>query len=258
MAGNRSRQERTAGAIGIILTVLIHAGALGLGLFSGIRYIYPPPEEEELVIEFEELDHSPVVTKTGQQPVAVDPDPSRDIELVKTSEAQEIGTQQNEAPEATVGDDGDVDVPEPPREKEINRRALFHAANNTTDKDTLAPQTAPETTDRLSPGHASGNTDTGRDVGTPNAKLQGRRPVNGYLPKPVYRGQNSGTVVVTIKVDNYGKVTSAVVSAEGTTVTDKTLWQAALNAAKETKFNTTMDAPPSQEGTITYIFRITK
>ncbi|MCD8313448.1 MAG: energy transducer TonB, partial [Bacteroidales bacterium] len=155
-------------------------------------------------------------------------------------------------------DDGDVEVPEPPREKEINRRALFHAANNTTEKDTLAPQTAYEATDKLSEGHASGNTDTGRDVGTPNAKLQGRKPVNGYLPKPAYRGQNSGTVVVNIKVDNYGKVISATVSTEGTTVTDKSLWQAALNAAKETRFNTTMDAPPSQEGTITYIFKVTK
>ena len=250
----RRKQAKFSTAAGIILTVGIHLCAALFGVFSGLKYIYPPPEEKSILIDFTEEETIPEKPKTGIQPKAVNPDPTRDIELVQRSEGQNLGTRQNEAPEATVGPDGDVEVPEPPRQKEINRRALFHSADNKTDKDTLAPQTASEITDNLKAGHASGTTDKGKEVGEPNAKLKGRTPVNGYLPRPDYNVQKAGTVVVNIKVDNYGEVKSAEVDGGLSTVTDKTLWQAAINAAKKARFNMTMNAPPLQEGTITYKF----
>ena len=54
----------------------------------------------------------------------------------------------------------------------------------------------------------------------------------GSIPKPSYSIQKEGTVVVQIKVDQYGNVTEAIAGVEGTTVTDKALWQAARNAEK--------------------------
>ena len=63
-------------------------------------------------------------------------------------------------------------------------------------------------------------------------------------------------MVVEIWVDNYGIVQKAVAGAEGTTVTDKKLWQAARNAAMEASFNMSADAPALQKGTITYIFKL--
>ena len=48
----------------------------------------------------------------------------------------------------------------------------------------------------------------------------------------------------------------AATGAEGTTVSDKTLWQAARKAALGAHFNMSADAPPLQEGTITYIFKL--
>ena len=86
-----------------------------------------------------------------------------------------------------------------------------------------------------------------------NAKLAGRT-VNGTLPRPSYEGQESGKVVVDIWVDNYGNVQKAVAGAEGTTVTDKTLWQAARKAALGAHFNMSAGAPALQKGTITYNF----
>ena len=68
--------------------------------------------------------------------------------------------------------------------------------------------------------------------------------------------QESGKVVVDIWVDNYGSVQKAVAGAEGTTVTDKTLWQAARKAAMGAQFNLSADAPAMQKGTITYIFKL--
>jgi len=57
-------------------------------------------------------------------------------------------------------------------------------------------------------------------------------------------------------VDQYGNVTEAIPGAEGTTVTDKTLWNAARNAAMKAHFNMDAHAPAVQSGTITYIFKL--
>ena len=154
-----------------------------------------------------------------------------------------------------MDDFGDVDIKDPAPKKEIDRRALFRAADNKTQKDTLAPQTAREISDALKAGHAQGNTRTGETSGEPNARVAGRS-VNGTLPRPSYPVQNSGTVVVEIWVDNYGNVQKAVAGIEGTTVTDKELWQAARKAALGAHFNMSADAPALQKGTITYVFKL--
>lgn len=253
----RERQEKKSRVTGATLTVVMHIALLVCCFLTGFTYLDPPPpEQEQILIEFDEPEsQKPRQTWNGTSPRVSVPDPSKDINLVQRSEAQNEGTKSNEAPEATVDDFGDVDVPEPKREKAIDRRALFAAADNKTRKDTLAAQTAREVSDALKAGHAQGNTRAGETSGEPNAKLAGRS-VNGTLPRPSYGVQKDGIVVVEIWVDNYGTVQKAVAGAEGTTVTDKTLWQAARKAALGAHFNMSAEAPALQKGTITYIFRL--
>lgn len=253
----RERQEKRSRATGVALTVSAHIAVITCCFFMGFTYLDPPPpEQEQILIEFDEPEiQKPKQTWDGTKPQAVEPDPTKDINLVQRSEAPNEGTKSNEAPEAKVDDFGDVDVKEPERKKEIDRRALFSAADNKTQKDTLAAQTAHEVSDTLKAGHAQGNTKTGETSGQPNARLAGRS-VNGTLPKPSYGVQASGTVVVEIWVDNYGNVQKAVAGAEGTTVTDKTLWQEARKAALGAHFNMSAEAPALQKGTITYIFKL--
>ena len=251
------KREKRARVTGVALTVLLHCVLLWCCFLTGFTYLNPPPpEREDILIDFEGMEiQKPQQTLDGARPNAVTPDPSEDINLVQKSEAQHIGTQTNEAPEATVDDFGDVETPEPERKKEIDRRALFSAANNKTQKDTLAMQTADKVSDALKEGHSQGNTYSGETSGEPNAKVTGRTVV-GSLPKPSYGIQASGKVVVKIWVDNYGTVQKAVPGAEGTTANDQTLWQAARKAALGAHFNMDADAPPMQEGTITYIFKL--
>lgn len=253
----RERQEKLSKRGGAVLTVIVHAIFFVCFFFAGFTYLDPPPpEQEQIIIEFDEPEiRRPRQTWNGSRPQAIKPDPSKAINLVQRSDAQMEGTKSNEAPESTVDDFGDVDIKEPEREKEIDRRALFHAADNKTQKDTLAPQTADKVSDALKAGHAQGNTRTGETAGEPNAKVPGRS-VNGTLPRPSYGVQKSGTVVVDIWVDNYGNVQKAVAGADGTTVTDKTLWQAARKAALGAHFNMSADAPALQKGTITYVFNL--
>ena len=251
----RDRQSKVSRTTGVVLTVSVHACLIACCFFSGFTYLDPPPpEKEQILIEFEEVEiKKPKQTWRGTSPRAEVP--SKEINLVQQSQAQNLGTKTNEAPEATIGNQGDIEVPEPPREKPIDRRALFAAADNKTEKDTLAAQTAREVTDALKAGHALGNTETGETRGEPKAKLAGRT-LNGTLPRPSFGVQAEGTVVVDIWVDNYGQVQKAVAGAEGTNVTDKTLWQAARKAALGAHFNMSADAPALQKGTITYIFKL--
>ena len=252
----REKRSKTAMGTGIVLTVGVHALLLVFGAFSGLKYLYPPPPEQTFLIDFTEPESQTVrQVRDGSQPMAEEIDPSKSLEVVRRSEAQELGHKNNEAPEAKGDDFGDVEKYEPSREKEIDSRALFHAADNKTDKDTLAPQTASKVTDALQSGHASGNATVGKTTGEPNAHLQGRK-VEGVLPRPTQSTQLEGTVVVNIWVDQYGVVQRAESGAEGTTVVDTKLWAAARSAAMKAHFNISADAPALQKGTITYIFKL--
>ena len=91
--------------------------------------------------------------------------------------------------------------------------------------------------------------------GMANVHVKGRS-VLGSLPKPTYNSLAEGVVVVQIKVDQYGTVTEATPGADGTTVNDKTLWNAARSAALKAHFNQNINAHALQTGTITYIFKL--
>lgn len=86
-----------------------------------------------------------------------------------------------------------------------------------------------------------------------NARVKGRTIV-GSLPVPNVAKSKQGTVVVAVKVDQYGSVTEAIPGAEGTSITDKELWNAARNTAMKAHFNMNASAPALQTGTITFVF----
>lgn len=251
----RERQEQKSRTTGAVLTIGMHALIAICCLVSGFTYLDPPPpEREQILIDFAEpVPQKPKQTWSGTRPRAETP--SKETELVQKSQAQHIGTKSNEAPETEVDDFGDVDIKNPAPKKEIDRRALFRAADNKTQKDTLAAQTAREVSDALKAGHALGNTKTGNAAGEPKANLKGRDVV-GVLVKPAYKTQTSGKVVVNIAVDQNGQVIEATIG-DGCTITDGAILNAARKAAMETHFTPAADVTKfKQYGTITYIFRL--
>ena len=251
--------EQKCKIIGVVLTLVAHGAALCLVCFTGLTYIYPPPPESTFVLDFseEEDDIKPLVEeRQGRQPQAEEIDLAKPVELVQKSQSPEVSQRQNLTPATKQDPHGDVEVPSPEQKEEpkLDPRASFPGMAK---KDTTltAPHSASEASDKYKAGQAAGNTQTGKADGKPNAHLKGRNTV-GQVARPSYASQESGTVVVTIWVDNYGNVTKAVPGADGTTVTDKTLWNAARNAAMDTHFTQSADAPALQEGTITYIFNL--
>ena len=92
-----------------------------------------------------------------------------------------------------------------------------------------------------------------RSEGTASAHLDGRSLV-GNLPRLTTSAVVEGTVVLTIKVDQYGNVIEAIPGAEGTSITNYSVWDAARKAAMKAHFNMKADAPALQIGTITITF----
>ncbi len=252
----RNDRERNSVLTGIVLTVAVHVCAAVLVSFTGIKYLYPPPPESTMLLEFEEDVEMPE-QKPGREPKGEDVDPEKTIELVQRSESPNVSKKPNVTPATKPDTHGDVEVPEPPRKEEpaLDPRATFPGMAK---KDTsiTSPHSASEGSTEYKPGQPTGNVNKGDSEGKPNAHLEGRTVDKAGLKKPVYASQESGKVVVKIWVDQYGKVQKAVPGIEGTTVTDKALWTAAKNAAMETGFNMSASAPALQEGTITYIFNL--
>lgn len=251
----RNEREHNATMTGIFMTLAIHVCAVLLVSFTGIKYLYPPPPESTFLLDFEEEEVA-VKQRPGKQPRSEDVDREKPVELVQRSESPMTAANRNLTPEATPDNFGDVETPAPKQEPEINRNALFPGMSA---KDTTitAPHSAKDPSEVFKAGQTSGNVKAGNTENAPNAHLEGRFVDKAGLKKPSYgNSQESGKVVVKIWVDQYGKVQKAVPGADGTTVTDKTLWSAARNAALETGFNMKSDAPALQEGTITYIFNL--
>ena len=107
------------------------------------------------------------------------------------------------------------------------------------------------------PGSGSGSgggSGAGRGTGVGNYQLGGRKNLN--TPRPQYRCNEEGTVVVQITVDRSGRVIKAE-RGRGTTNTAQCLFDQARAAAMDTKFESSDIAPATQVGKIIYNFKLT-
>ncbi len=249
---DRQKDAKVSTVTGIVLTVSVHVLACLFCAFTGIKYIYPPPQEQTFLIDFTEEESRPIRRQnSGRQPQAEEIDRTKPIELTQRSDSPHRSEKSNKTAEARPDDFGDVETPV--QKEEINKNALFPGMSR---KDSSnAPHSATDPKNEFKAGHPKGNTASGKTEGEPNARLKGRNTL-GAIPKPAYSEQDEGTVVVDIWVDNYGNVTKAVPGGKGTNVSNSRLWAAARAAALKTHFNQSSDAPALQQGTITYKFKL--
>ena len=104
--------------------------------------------------------------------------------------------------------------------------------------------------------NASGYYGIGGDGSGGNYQLGNRRALT--RPIPEYDCNEEGKVVVTISVDQSGKVISAQPGAKGTTNSASCLLSRAKEAALRTKFNADSNAPSKQVGLIIYNFSLSE
>ena len=75
-----------------------------------------------------------------------------------------------------------------------------------------------------------------------------------YLPIPIYKCQGSGKIVLLISVDQMGNVNDAGLITSESTTKDECLIETAVSTALKSRFNSDLNAPKVQKGTLTYIF----
>jgi hypothetical protein len=120
-------------------------------------------------------------------------------------------------------------------------------------------------------GTGDGTTNTPGNQGKPNGSnlsnnYNGTGSGNGGLalanrswisrPSVDDNHRSTGKIVVEIHVDKNGNVLSATAGAKGTTITDYELFNKCEKAALEAKLNPSDNAPDTQLGYVTFIFRV--
>jgi TonB family protein len=252
---------------GAVTSIIVHAAILLLLIFLtvivNIETDIPVPEKEFIEVEFTQPRRANIsgISKVTPEKVTAQPVQQAPATVKISNRIRE--PKANSKPDTkpvTAGNEGDIERYEPPQPK-VNEKALFRSTTDGTDegnernkiKDNSlysgsGTNAEPKRTANTQPGF------TTSEEGVPFS-LDGRSVVGGF-PKPAYKLQKEGNVVVEIYVDQNGIVTNARATAKGSTLQDATLWKAAEDAARRTRFNVDENAANSQLGTITYIFTL--
>ena len=102
---------------------------------------------------------------------------------------------------------------------------------------------------------ASGYKGGGGNGGNGDYQLGNRRPLN--TPKPAYKCEEEGLVIVEVEVNREGIVVRASAGKKGSTNTAECLLSQAKEAALKTKWDEDPDAAEKQVGYIKYRFSLT-
>ena len=267
-----TQHKRKSAAITAIILIL-----LLFGIFNyGMKYL-DPPIEYGLAINFgnSEVGSGEPVEKTKAEAI-----PQQE-EVV---EEEVKATLEETVKEEIITDDTSEEVPVVEKITE-KKEVVKEIPKEVKPKEKPKPKPSKETTDALNSllngtskdGANSGEGDDqqsgvkGNENGDPNSdkyygnsgsgsggnyNLAGRKALSKPIEKPDC--QEEGTVVVSIEVDQNGKVTKATPGARGTTNSASCLYDAAKKAALKTKWNADGNAPSKQRGTIIYKFSLSK
>lgn len=268
-------EYRVKGAIG---TILFHVLLVFLLIVFGFSTPLPLPAERGILINFGNSDDGMGAEEPRPQEASSRPQqaqaskPQEDSPMTQTHEDAPYLPAPNKETTKKEQTKSKTDTPTPQptqntqtrqttteEQPKVNQKALFPGqkatGGNTGEGETGKPgnqgalEGSPESTNRI--GSTGGGGDAERGI---IANLQGRTALK--LPKPEYPSQKEGRVVVEVTVDNRGKVTKAVAGVRGSTTLDNQLLRAAEKAALSAEFDVAPNAPASQVGTITYVFRL--
>ncbi|WP_275316937.1 energy transducer TonB family protein [Tenacibaculum bernardetii] len=266
-------KRKSAIITAVILMLLI------VGVFNfGMKYL-DPPIEYGLAINFgnSEVGSGEPVEKTKSQSTTEKPQEEVVEEPVKE-------TPQETVQEEVITSETAKEVPVIEKSKE-KKEAVKETPKKVTPKKKPKPKPSKETTDALNSllngtskdGEVKGEGDDnksgvkGNEKGDPNSSkyygnsgsgsggnynLKGRTALSKPIRKPDC--QEEGTVVVSIEVDQNGKVIKAIPGVKGSTNTAACLLKPAKEAALKTKWNAAVNAPSKQRGTIIYKFSLSK
>jgi outer membrane biosynthesis protein TonB len=256
---------------------------LALMLFAiynyGLKYL-DPPEEYGLAINFADsnVGSGDPVEKTKSKPVENKP-------VEKVEEVEKVLPKETIKEETITQDVKDAPVIDKPKEEKKDKPVEKKEEKKEKPKEKPKPKPSKETQDALN-SLLNGGSDNGKPKGEgddnkpgvkgnkkgdpksskyygnngsggdSNYNLAGRNALSKPIEKP--ECNEEGIVVVSIEVDNTGKVIRAIPGVKGSTNTAKCLLDPAKAAALKTKWNPDPNAPNKQRGTIIYKFTLSE
>jgi TonB family protein len=273
--------------IGVIATVLLHALAVLLLYFLVLD---PPPAPEEQGVEVMIMEVEPEVeeleepeyqevpmaladasapadpapeSQTDAAPaLPVDPAPVEDpintqeIEksvVVKKDKPKEPKKKKPLTPEMLEKQREEAERKKREREEDLKRQAVNKEVSGAFGSGNKMKNQKDGNDSGRTKGKTGGKAiDSGKGV---SFKVGNRKLGAGGLINPVYNDQAEGKVVVNVIVAPSGKVESASINAKLSNTTNQGLRNAALAAAKKTKFNE-IEGVDNEQGIITYIFTL--
>jgi TonB family protein len=257
---------------GLIGTVVFHGAVLFLLLYMAFTTPLPLPAEQGILVDFGDSDfgsgnneppaNEPAAAE-AQQPEAT-PQSSQEEQILTQTVEETVALPVKPVPKPKPSEKPEQPkenkpVEEPPKpERTVRQESLYRQ-----------PGRGSNAGASVSQGETGGQGNQGVTTGAPGVGVYGQggdtgggnsfdlagRSVAGQLPRPEYRSQEYGKVVIEITVDKDGNVLTAEYRMQGSTTIDQTLVDAAKRAARQAKFSRKPDAP-IQKGTITYVFKI--
>lgn len=243
-------------------TLLIHGAILAAMLCVFLRYdaseeaerVWPPADSSEILFGGEY-----VMTGDIAQPDASDSPAAAETATTEASTANP-DVAQEPAPEPVVTSQQPspaqgISTPKPPQqskaEKEREERRKAEAQRREREAAAINSRVSFGSGTGQS-GQPDGNSTTGAVSGVTATGLGNRQAL--ALPSPP-KGP-MGKITITIKVDRQGNVTSAsYLSGSGAAAASSQARSQCLAAARKARFTAAPDAPASQTGTLTYIYK---
>jgi len=242
---------------GILFTIVFHAIALIILIFSGFTTPLPLPEEEGVMIDFGDSETGlgqvePEQSKNTIEPVT--PVAQEESNMTQDYEESALAPPEKKVTKEVVKKDVKEEIEEPKEERVVDPLALYNNNSENSNSSKSEGVAGGEGNQGKADGDPNSNQYTGNGKGSGGIgySLNGRKPKG--LPKPAYTSNEQGIVVVKIVVDRNGRVTAAIPGVKGSTTLDTALLEAAKQAALNTKFDKNEKAPSKQTGTITYHF----
>ena len=114
------KNERAGRRVGLLFTVAAHVALFFVFLNVALEPEYSLPDNSIILLDFTEPQvqpepPKPIEVKAGNEPKAQVATPEEEVRLVQQAQAQEVGQKPVQPQETTMGNEGDVAKPEPPK-----------------------------------------------------------------------------------------------------------------------------------------------
>lgn len=208
----------------------------------------PSPTNLEEEIKTQETEEAPVIEKKAEKPKPT---------TTPTTEKEKEPEKEKEKPKEEEKAEKEPD-PQPDKSTTDALNSILNGNPNEGNSGQGEGNNSNAAGDKGSPdGERDANSYYGQGKGLDgdgNYRLGGRKALN--KKKYVQDCNESGVVVVEIKVNRDGQVVRATPGVKGTTNMNSCLLDPARRAAQETRFNPDTKAPSIQTGHIIYEFRL--